>query len=79
MPANSGFAEFGDSHGSIVVSSQHIHGRHITDGAMQAHIVVVIDVLLNQPFGRQREIQAARDRKLEEARQKRQLRRRAAA
>src|SRR5262249_17847743 len=28
-----------------------IHARDITDGAMQAHIVVAIDVLLNQPFG----------------------------
>jgi hypothetical protein len=35
----------------LVAASQHIHGRHITDGAMQAHIVVVIDALLNQPFG----------------------------
>ena len=32
----------------LLSASQHIQGRHVTDGTVQAHLVVVIDVLAGQ-------------------------------
>ena len=35
----------------LLAACQHAGGRHVADGAVQAHVIVVIDILLNQPFG----------------------------